>query len=201
MYDTRIRTTSALESNNNQLRMKIEPGSNFFKFVQMLIQEEAVKARDFDLLIRSGGAYNLSHSTLTTRQIRIEEGTKMLMENTCTAEDFLARVAHVDSTRDLCDDFDIEGAASQDICIVCYERKRSLIMDPCGHFNICSICFKEVEATQKEQFKLEMREWNEVRASFDSDDSDFEDPPEPVYRICCVECQIPVTKTLVVYQN
>lgn len=45
MYDTRIRTTSALESNNNQLRLKIESGSNFFKFAQMLIREEAVKAR------------------------------------------------------------------------------------------------------------------------------------------------------------
>lgn len=92
MYDTRIRTTSALESNNNQLRLKIEPGSNFFKFVQMLIREEAVKARDFNLLIRSGGACKLTDHQ-TQRQQRIEEGTKMLVNNVCTVEDFLSRVA------------------------------------------------------------------------------------------------------------
>lgn len=107
MCDTRIRTTSALESYNNQLRMKIGPRSNFFKFVYLLIEQEGIRARDFKFLLRNGGD-DLTDAQ-TARQDAIERGTVRLLSNRCSPEDFLASVAHASATKELCDDFNIAG--------------------------------------------------------------------------------------------
>lgn len=90
--------------------------------------------------------------------------------------------------------------APPDTCIVCMSRKRAYVMVPCGHYNICKQCYDTVKATRKRQFKLDLREWNERRSAFDSDDSDFDDP-KPVDSIRCVECQSVVEKAVVVFQN
>lgn len=87
--------------------MKIGPRSNFFKFVALLIQEEGIRVRDFGFLLRSGG--DPLTDLQTARQEAIETGTRMLLSNRCTPEDFLSRVAHSVATKSLCDDFAIAG--------------------------------------------------------------------------------------------
>lgn len=60
VFNLRTRTTSALESYNARLGDKISSRANFFKFAKSLIQEEAVKGKEFRELIRSGGAAKLT---------------------------------------------------------------------------------------------------------------------------------------------
>lgn len=54
VFNLRTRTTSALESYNARLGGKIAGKANFFKFAKCLIEEEAVKVKEFRELIRSG---------------------------------------------------------------------------------------------------------------------------------------------------
>lgn len=102
----RTRTTSALESYNARLGEKIAGGSNFFKFAKCLIEEEAVKVKEFRELLRSGGAAKLT-TKQTDRQRAIEDGTQLLLGNVCTIDDFLSRVSYSPGTKELCDNFNI----------------------------------------------------------------------------------------------
>lgn len=112
--DQRLRTTSALESYNGRLGAMITGGSNFFKFAKFLIREEAVKLKEFQTLLRSGGASKITVKQ-TDRQKAILEGTQMLLQNVCTVEDFLSRVSFSAGTKDLCDDFDIADVEKSEL--------------------------------------------------------------------------------------
>lgn len=85
--------------------MQISGKANFFKFVKQLIEQEAVKCHEFDLLLESGGA--VKRTEMTARQLAIEHATELLLQGIGTPEDFLARVSF--SQPGLFDDFNISG--------------------------------------------------------------------------------------------
>lgn len=101
VFDRRTRTTSALESYNARLGSKIAGGSNFFKFAKLLIEEEAVKLKEFKELLRSGGSSKFT-AKQTDRQKAIEEGTNLLLARVCTIHDFLARVSYSAGKKIVC---------------------------------------------------------------------------------------------------
>lgn len=92
-------------------------------------------------------------------------------------------------------------------CLVCFDAKCTMIMDPCGHFNVCKPCFKRIAKNEKNKHEYRLREWRSLRDALMESDSDFEDAdaiftePEPVYTVRCVECNDAVAKAIVVFQN
>ena len=47
-------------------------------------------------------------------------------------------------SEDLIQEEDDEGDEEDDLCIICYEYKKSIIMLPCGHLCTCERCFDQL---------------------------------------------------------
>lgn len=91
---------------------------------------------------------------------------------------------------------------SSSTCVVCYEGKCTMVMDPCGHLYICKSCYEEIEKNEKKNHKKKMAEWQSLHdAVMNSDFDEIFDEPRPVYTIRCVGCNLPVSKAIFVYQN
>lgn len=56
MYNKYTRTTCAAEAYNGVLNKKLVKKGHFFKFVQVMQEQEFAKSREMTLLVNSGGA-------------------------------------------------------------------------------------------------------------------------------------------------
>lgn len=63
LFKLTTRTTSALEAYNGVLGRLIQKRGNFFKFVEVLRDEEYEKSKNFSTLIESGGTEPLVQSS------------------------------------------------------------------------------------------------------------------------------------------
>ncbi|KAL7726716.1 hypothetical protein ACLKA6_012793 [Drosophila palustris] len=95
VFKRTTRTTGSLEAQNGVLGKRLMKHGNFFKFVSYLLTYEYTKSREFDLLIKSGGATAPSKKRVyKQRADKIADASEELEKGKITAAIFLNRMSY-----------------------------------------------------------------------------------------------------------
>lgn len=152
-----MRTTSALEGYNSRLAKKIYKHGNFLKFMDCLIDEEYNTTRNF-IAALDGQTMMIFEGPKQDFKIRnniIEKLTSKLTKKKITLSEFLPQIIQIFNKSDLLqssevissdeegDDFLNDDYLSEDIslCIICFNNKRDILLQPCNHLKICKDCY------------------------------------------------------------
>ncbi|XP_055306985.1 baculoviral IAP repeat-containing protein 3-like [Sitodiplosis mosellana] len=149
---------------------------HFFKFVKYLLTYEYSKAREFDLLIKSGGSTGPAKKrSYKQRSDKIAEASEELEKGKISAAIFLNRMAYADNNicsdlddfscvddprpeNDNCDLFEDDEEATPtpsqsdaalrlSPCCVCLDNVSQVTLYPCGHLKVCEDCWTKLVNT------------------------------------------------------
>lgn len=175
LFKLTTRTTSALEAYNGVLGRLIQKRGNFFKFVEVLRDEEYEKSKQFSILIESGGTIGAKRSKTVyiNRSNMILEASEMLEQGKLTPLMFLNRLTYKqnkilddevlpheidfedDDDQDQDEDLDTDieeptnaekSANEGSLCIICEISQANTAFLPCKHMKSCNECVLKLQA-------------------------------------------------------
>ncbi|XP_037813343.1 uncharacterized protein LOC119604655 [Lucilia sericata] len=173
VYKEPIRTSNAAEGFHRQLNMQLPKHGNFYRFLDCLCDLDAVKSSDF-LKSISGciSLYTKSNTYLEKRNKFIQKQYQLLREKKITLNTLLGQFSKMKNcmieesfinTIDSDDDESDTNSSGEDstdtiekeqqylTCIICCERERQILFDPCKHFKLCQPCYQQLKESAKQK--------------------------------------------------
>ncbi|XP_036341058.1 uncharacterized protein LOC118750444 [Rhagoletis pomonella] len=175
VYKEPVRTSNSAEGFHSRLNMKLPKRGTFYNFLETLFELDFVKSMDYSKSI--SGCTNLYKSKPFGNKVRDKFIKKRLdllknnkislmeilsqfskMENCILAEKFVNEIHSSD------DDYEDDDDSNEDqhctdhiqtqqnmtlLCVICCERERELLFDPCHHYKVCQTCFQKMEENSK----------------------------------------------------
>lgn len=168
VYKQNTRTTSAVEAYNGVLGRSIEKNGNFFKFINVIRNEEFFKSRHFFMSVEGGGSLQKQRKKASAQKDKyIEETSALLESGKINVATFLSRMIFeghgicVNMVPSLFDDAEEDDAhvsdnevgdneASTSInereCVVCRDNVANVVLLPCKHLKICQTCHSTISS-------------------------------------------------------
>lgn len=159
VYKEPYRTSNGAENFHSQLNMKLRKHGNFYKFVDALCEIDAAKSCDF-LKSISGctSLYTKKKLTIENRDTFLKKTYDLLKENKISFQTALAQFSNIKNCKleadfiNTIDSNDDESDADEQIetealyqnylqCVICCDRERQLMFQPCKHFKVCKTCY------------------------------------------------------------
>lgn len=166
VFDSEIRTTSAIEAYNSVIGKSIPKKATFFKFVAFLQMQEFEKVRKFELLMNTNGSVGKKRikKSCVLKADMISKFKNDLLQGTITPSKFLDQlvlsknnlIVQMEPDEDLFEELsyleeDIEDESlnhietnqntiNNNMCVVCFIKQPNILFFPCKHLKICSEC-------------------------------------------------------------
>lgn len=173
MYKKQIRTTSACESYNGHLNSKLSKLGSFWKFLDLILEEDFKMT--VDLKNSVDGICNIFERPKTNKYKKradlIKSITISFDEKKINLKEFLNKMTNWQNNLLNLDTYDIDEEGPDDsadclensieptitsqaeslLCIICCERQRTVLLQPCNHYKLCAICYKSIYETAIEK--------------------------------------------------
>lgn len=156
--------------------MKLPKRGTFYNFLEALFELDFVKSMDYSKSI--AGCTKLYKEKKIVNGLRdkyIKKRLDLLKNNKISLMEILTQFSNIEScmvaekflneihsSDDDYEDDDDNGNADDDcidhlstqqnmtlLCVICCERERNLLFEPCHHYKVCIICFEKMKENKK----------------------------------------------------